>query len=344
MAIIYSYTFDADLDGWTRLGGAPINWIAGDGDPSNGCCEVPSWAGAASAYSPNVFLDGYVINANTNARFRVKTTNVAASSFRARVINSGPSHTMVSTSQIAANGWVSYDVSLAAIAAATFTQFEFDVVSNVDWYLDTWELYEPPSYDATVGGLAPTTMDVSADDYYLYVGILDGSNQPILLRLLSDLSADPDKMYEPGAGTAIGVKCGDEYESVVWIAGDFGTPLVRLSIDDGATWVTKDPGTWAGVALPFVVGPWWDDLFLVPTDGDDDMHETEDGGLNWATLNASLPIDVGGMDRLDINLDEIVIGSDAGRDIYYSPNNAAGFEDISDLGMTDVRITDVVVG
>lgn len=196
---------------------------------------------------------------------------------------------------------------------------------------------------SAASGSAPRSMDVSADDYYLHVGALFGGN-PVLLRLLADLSADPIEAYAPGAGTAIGVKCGDENDEWVWIGGDFGTPLVRLSIDDGITWTTKDPGTWGGVALPFVVGSWWDNLFLVPTDTDDDLHETEDGGLNWTTLNAGLPFDVGGMDRLDINLDEIVIGSDAGRDIQYSPNNAAAFEDVSDLGMSNLAITDVIVG
>jgi hypothetical protein len=180
--------------------------------------------------------------------------------------------------------------------------------------------------DFSIGaGSSPEAMDVSADDYYLYVGVLDGSNQPVLLRLLADLSADPTKVYEPGAGSAIGVQCGDESEDWVWIAGDFGGGIkVRNSIDDGATWT--------------------DDLVLVPTDGDDDMFETEDGGLNWTTLNTALPFDVGGMDRLDINLDEIVIGSDAGRDIQYSPNNAASFEDISDVSMVDVPVTDVIIG
>jgi hypothetical protein len=192
---------------------------------------------------------------------------------------------------------------------------------------------------------APEAMDVSADDYYLYVGVLDGSSQPVLLRLLADLSVDPTKVYEPGAGSAIGVQCGDESEDWVWIAGDFGGGIkVRNSIDDGTTWTTKDPGTWNGVALPHIVGPWWDNLVLVPTDGDDTLRETEDGGLNWADLNAALPFDVGGMDRLDINLDEIVIGSDAGRDIQYSPNNAASFEDITDVSMADVPVTDVIIG
>jgi hypothetical protein len=158
------------------------------------------------------------------------------------------------------------------------------------------------------------------------------------------LTADPIEAYAPGAGSAIGVKCGDENESWVWIAGDFGTPLVRLSIDDGVTWTTKDPGTWGGVALPMVIGPWWDDLVLVPTDGDDDMHETEDGGLNWSTLNSGLPFDIGAMDRLDIDLDEIIIGSDAGRDLQFSPSNAAEFWDITDAGMPNVRISDIIVG
>jgi hypothetical protein len=199
--------------------------------------------------------------------------------------------------------------------------------------------------DFEVGAWSPTAMSVSPDDYYVYVGLLDGSSNPVLLQLLSDLSADPIKAYDPGAGSAIGVHCADFNEEWVWIAGEFGgTAKVRVSIDDGATWTTKDPGTWSGVALPIVLGPDWDNLVLVPTDGDDDLFETEDGGLNWATLNNSLPFDVAGMDRLDLNLDEIVMGSDADRGIRYSPNNGVTLHDLSDVAMANVKVSDLIIG
>lgn len=192
---------------------------------------------------------------------------------------------------------------------------------------------------------SPTAMSVSPDDYYAYVGVLDDSSNPVLLQLLSDLTADPIKAYDPGAGSAIGVQCADLNEEWVWIAGAFGgTIKVRVSIDDGATWSTRDPGSWSGVALPLVVGPDDDNLVLVPTDGDDNLFETEDGGLNWATLNAALPFDVNGMDRLDLNLDEIMMGSDAGRSIRYSPNNGATLHDLSDVAMANVRVSDLIIG
>lgn len=192
---------------------------------------------------------------------------------------------------------------------------------------------------------SPTAMSVSPDDYYVYVGLLDGASNPVLLQLLSDLSADPIKAYDPGAGSAIGVHCADFNEEWVWIAGAFGGTLkVRVSIDDGATWTTKDPGTWNGVALPIVLGPDDDNLVLVPTDGDDDLFETEDGGLVWATLNAALPFDVNGMDRLDLNLDEIIMGSDADRGIRYSPNNGVTLHDLSDVAMANVRVSDLIIG
>jgi hypothetical protein len=192
-------------------------------------------------------------------------------------------------------------------------------------------------------GAGPQPMDVSADDVYLYVGTLQGGN-PVLLRLLSTLVADPTQAYAPGAGSVINVRCGDKNTDWVWIAGDFGVPMVRLSIDDGATWTTKDPGTWAGVAQPIVVGPDSDDLVLVATDGDDDLHETEDGGLIWTTLNAALPFDIGGMDRLDVNPNEMVFGSDADRNTRYTPNRGVTLHDITNGLLPNVAITEIVVG
>jgi len=196
-----------------------------------------------------------------------------------------------------------------------------------------------------VSGSAPVSMDVSPDDYYLYVGAMFGGN-PVLLRLPADLTADPIEAYAPGAGSAIGVECGDINEEWVWIAGEFGgTIKVRNSLDDGITWTTKDPGAWSGVALPLVVGPDDDNLVLVPTDGDDDLFETLDGGLNWATLNDTLPYDIGGMDRLYWYLDEIVIGTDAAgaNRVHYSPNNGATLHDIT-AGTPNVAINDLIIG
>lgn len=198
--------------------------------------------------------------------------------------------------------------------------------------------------------------DISDDGVFLYIAVEIPGADPsyrLLRVVLPEFFDPPDSawycaltMFDPGVDSeSIAVVCGDELLQLVWVFGDFGAGVkVRVSIDDGATWTTKDPGSWAGNAYPGVVGPYWDDLMLIATDGDDDMHETEDGGLNWLTLNAGLPFDIGGMDRLDINLDEIVIGSDADKTIQYSPNNAATFEDVTDAGMPNVQITSVIVG
>lgn len=216
------------------------------------------------------------------------------------------------------------------------------VGANDDIYVNDSFVYTTNDLSASI---APVAMDVSADDYYLYVAALTNSSQPLLLRLFADLTTDPAVVYNPAAGDTIGVRCGDLNENWVWIAGDFGTPLVRLSEDDGATWITKDPGTWVGVVTSFVVGPDDDNLVLAVTDGDDDLHETEDGGLNWDTLNAAMPFDVSAMDRLYFNLDEIVFGVDAaGADrVRYTPNNGTDLEDIT-AGTPNFKVNDLIVG
>lgn len=207
-----------------------------------------------------------------------------------------------------------------------------------------WRRDEPIASTTVKAYAASSTrpMDVSADDRYLYIALLY-KGTPVLLKMQADLSVDPTVVYS-SAGSAINVKCGDMHNDWVWIAGDFATSSVRASIDGGAMWTQKDPGTWVGVAQPPVIGPNDDNAVLVPTSVDDDLHETLDGGLAWAINNAALPFDVMSMDRLDVNPREIVIGSSSGGDIYYSPNDGITFYDIGDPAMGAFPITDVIVG
>jgi hypothetical protein len=187
-------------------------------------------------------------------------------------------------------------------------------------------------------------MDVSADDEYLHVGVLLGG-LPILLRLPADLSADPTVVFNPGVGMQIAVQCGRQHDDLVLIYGDFNTDKVELSLDDGATWSVIDPGGWSGLAFPAVLGPDDDDRILIAVDDELTLFETPDAGATWDGLNVAMPFSVGGMDRLGVNPAEIVVGSRNPRPdrVYYSPNSAASFEDVS-AGTVNTETTQILVG
>jgi hypothetical protein len=341
MSTIYSWTFDSGVDGWTRAFPV-IGWQAADGSPSSGCLYGSGPLVVIPLASPGPLF--YLVKANSGVRIRLKS--LSAVPVNVKVYLAGAiSIEILSVNLHSGLGWESYDIDISAHAPFTMQYLHVNPSTADEIRVDTAIVYEEEKSFTTSVNYSPVAMSVSPDDYYVYVGVLDGSSNPVLLQLLADLSADSIKAYDPGAGSAIGVHCADLNEEWVWIAGEFGGAVkVRVSIDDGATWSTRDPGTWNGVALPIVLGPDDDNLVLVPTDGDDDLFETDDGGLNWATLNAALPFDVNGMDRLDLNLDEIMIGSDADRGIRYSPNNGVTLHDLSDVAMANVRVSDLIIG
>lgn len=188
-------------------------------------------------------------------------------------------------------------------------------------------------------------MDASADDDYLYVACLEGGN-PVLLRMTGDLSADPVRVYNPGAGDAIAVVAGRQHDDWVWISGRFaGNNKVALSEDAGAAWAVEDPNTWAGRAYPPLIGPDNDERLLIATDQDDDLHETLDRGDAWVTQNDGLDFDVGDMDHVDIAPDELVMGRNAAgaTRVEYSPSRGVAFADVT-AGTPNFETTTVIVG
>ena len=217
-------------------------------------------------------------------------------------------------------------------------------VGNSIYYEDTFTPYVA-SKDISVGGNFALAFDVNADDSYLYIATIMAT-RPVLFRMISSLAAGPIKVYEPGAGDYANVLCGGENKEWVWIAGNFGVPKLRVSIDYGVTWITKDPG-WANTASPFHVGPSSDNLVEAILD-DNSVQETDDGGLTWVQRSADIGVVTYSMDRLDVHPDEEVTGADLTEAgvvrVQYTPNNFGSNNDVTGTIPPDAFVTSVIVG
>ncbi len=203
-----------------------------------------------------------------------------------------------------------------------------------------WSVYEldtalPPTPGAWGGGGnsdpagLPRPASIDADGANIYIGLLADTGAPFLLKQETSLTNNAEVVFN-ASGTDIGVQCGRFDADVVWIAGDFiGTDVVEKSEDAGATFVVKDDGTF-GVVEAFAVGPDSDDRVLI-ADDNVNIEETIDSGANWTNINTTTGFNVNTIARLDINIEEVVFGNDAGvsDNIDYSINSGGDMEDFT---------------
>lgn len=179
------------------------------------------------------------------------------------------------------------------------------------------------------GGAGGNIADISADGLYIYIATFDTSNNPILIKILSTLTADGTVVFNPGAGGRIGVKTSRFNASHVWVAGEFdGTNTVEKTEDAGSNFTVKDTGAF-GAIRSFALGPDNDDRVLL-FDGDNgDLIESIDGGDTWTTVNAAVTPLVNTIARYSQNAQEIVIGNQgaANNSIDYSVNTGVNLED-----------------
>lgn len=184
------------------------------------------------------------------------------------------------------------------------------------------------------GGLPPQAMDVDGDGDALYVCAYNAAAQPVLVKVALPLvnNAMGNAVFNPLAGTAISVKCGDVGGELA-ISGRLsavGNDSVQVSEDGGGSWTDIAPN-WADTAEPLLVDP--DDAanaVMVALAGAQDITETFDGGGTW-TVNTPAPIGYApaAMARLPEG-DELVIGdAHAARKVEYSPNRGVEIQDIT---------------
>lgn len=138
------------------------------------------------------------------------------------------------------------------------------------------------------------TIDMSRDGLYLYVGVLDDSLDPVIIRVPYDLSAQT-VLLAPGSGSWGGVRADYNYANLVWLHGDFGGTCIYYSDDWGTT--LNDVSPWAGghggdplvlPLLPSIYDP--RDVFAVDALNDESAL-TGDLGTTWTVSALATPFD-----------------------------------------------------
>jgi hypothetical protein len=171
--------------------------------------------------------------------------------------------------------------------------------------------------------------DLSSEGSYIYIAAFNNNGNPTLIKFDTDLDVDGTVVFEPLAGTNIGVQCGSQYSENVWIAGNFGgTDTVEKTINGGTTWTVKDDGA-MGTIRSFEVGPLSDDMVMVFDEDNGDIIQTTDDGDTWTTINAAVTPLVNTIARNAVNLGECVFGNDgaATHSIDYTINSGVDLED-----------------
>lgn len=192
--------------------------------------------------------------------------------------------------------------------------------------------------------------DIDSDGTNIYIGVINSLGFPALIQFSTELDSDGSIVFEPGAGDNIGVQCGRKDADVIWIAGNFGgTDTVEKSEDAGASFSVKDDGSFDPVTS-FAVGSDDDERVLIFTDAGGSVastaiYETIDDGASWEQKNSGLGFVSKAVERLDINVEELVTGneSNAMDNIDYSPNSGEDLEDYS-AGFPTQDVTSLVVG
>jgi hypothetical protein len=227
------------------------------------------------------------------------------------------------------------------------------VVDDIIFRDDDTQIFPPPTPGSGMTA-APLRRPcaIDADGSAIYIAALNASGFPILIQFDTSLTSDGVTVFDPGAGADIGVACSRTNSEVIWVAGEFdGTNTVERSDDGGNSFGVVDPGTFAPVTA-FRVGPDSDErclaaLLVSGTVDTVEIHETTDAGASWQEKASGItsPLQILALDRLDINLSEVVFGCEdntADRSDY-SPNAGVDLDDIT-TGTPAADTTGVSVG
>lgn len=136
------------------------------------------------------------------------------------------------------------------------------------------------------------TLDMSFDGQYIYVGLLDSSLDPVIVRVNYDLSAQVE-IFDPGTGSWGGVRADYNYSNVLWVFGDFNT-LISVSDDWGDTFADVSPWPPAHtnpLILP-VLPSLYDPAYVIAINNTDlESAITTDFGENWVISALPTPFD-----------------------------------------------------
>jgi len=172
---------------------------------------------------------------------------------------------------------------------------------------------------------------MSADGQYVYVSLIDSSNNPVVVRVGYELSGLVN-IYNPGSGTWGGVAADSYYSNVLWMFGDFGGEKILLSEDWGETNTDQTDAGWnAGeVVRPLLVSAWESSDVVAILNLANESWRTKDWGTAWAK-QGDTGFDCQSGARDPFEPENIWIGrEDVGANhIQYSPNSGVNWDERS---------------
>jgi len=183
--------------------------------------------------------------------------------------------------------------------------------------------------DLTVSGTGRThltSMDVNGR--FVHVGLLDASGNPVIVRVVYDLSALAF-IYTPGAGSWGGVRVDPNLANRIWIFGDFGaTSKVLYSDDWGDNWTDVTDGSWAAnevvrPVLPSVYDP--SDVIAILNTALDAWHTGDTGAVWTKTGDIAFACHCGERDWMEernLFIGRLAAGASH---LQFSPNRGVGW-------------------
>lgn len=184
--------------------------------------------------------------------------------------------------------------------------------------------------DYQIGDLAHNAFDINADGDQLYIAVVNSGSVPQILRMAANLESAAVVVFDPGAGSVVNLMAGDINAYWIWAVGDFGgTAKVVLSTDGGSFWYEQNEAGWTGAARPILVGPGNDSL-LTTSIGTTLWQNRYDGDyIYW--IERYIPGEIWSVDRIDLDVEETVIGAYWYTDglVYYSPNSGFNWETVT---------------
>jgi len=168
-------------------------------------------------------------------------------------------------------------------------------------------------------------LSMSSDGWFVYIGLLDGSNNPIILRVVYDLSTAPVIIRHTGAGTWGGVRCDYNHPERVWTFGDFGAASKALLSDNwGDTFTDITEGTWAASeVVRCILSSIYDhnDVVAILSTDRESWH-SGDAGATWVKTG-DIPYGIHCGERDWIDEFNVFVGrvNPGAEHIRFSPNN-----------------------
>lgn len=154
-------------------------------------------------------------------------------------------------------------------------------------------------YDLIVsaGGNAKSSIAVAADGESIFFALEeDVSGNQVILKATRPASPTVSIAYAPGAGSAGNVFATGDRDTVIF-GGNFATDVgvINHAVDAGTNTDISPSSIGADIISPIVIDPTDATHIVAINKTDEDALETTNGGTSWATLTATLGIQVVGL-------------------------------------------------